>query len=61
MEISLTVSASAKPEAVALDHLLPDDDDDEGSDDGRAAPRALFGSDVPRARPRRTASVVVEE
>eukprot|EP00435_Cladocopium_sp_Y103_P006600 s113_g2.t1 len=52
MEISLTVGATVKPEAVALDHLLPDDDD------GMASPRAVSGS---AKRLRRTASVVMEE
>ena len=50
MEISLAVSATAKPQAVAVDYLLPDDEDDDEGD----APS-------PRPQARRTASVVVEE
>lgn len=67
MGIALNLrSATLKPEAVAADSLLPDDEMDENS------PRALYGTDSAVAsswkpisskakRPRRTANVVIEE
>lgn len=67
MQINLDAVATMKPVANAMDYQLPDDEFDENS------PRALFGTDSPVAnprvpklsskirRPRRTASVVMEE
>eukprot|EP00490_Sorites_sp_Unknown_P006575 CAMPEP_0114655736 /NCGR_PEP_ID=MMETSP0191-20121206/11364_1 /TAXON_ID=126664 /ORGANISM="Sorites sp." /LENGTH=82 /DNA_ID=CAMNT_0001871693 /DNA_START=40 /DNA_END=288 /DNA_ORIENTATION=- len=69
MDIKLNfVSATLKPEAVALDACLPDDAEDPSFD----LHRAWFGTDSPKAkgrppvspdapRPRRTMSVLLQE